>query len=471
MTNAWPSTAEQEKRRATLVSVLAVFFLIALKVIVGLITGSLGVLAQAADSVLDMAAAVLVFFAVRAADRPPDVEHPYGHGKVENLTALAETLLLLATCAWIVYEAIQRLFFRPVAIEADVWGIGVMLLSIVTSIGLSTYLMSVARRHRSQSLEGNALNFRTDVLSSSVVLLGLGLVWLSHRLGPEWAWLEKADPVAALLVTLLVLRVSLQLGARAVDELLDAAPPGLVERVAAEVESVPRVLSVRTLRARQSGPAAFVDLTVGVDRSASLEEAHRIAKAVEERVLALIPEGDVVVHVDPIADEAETLVQTVSAVAARLGARVHNIHAHDVRGHLHVSLHLEVDDSLTLGAAHDLADRFESTVRQELSGVAEINIHLEPRAAPVHRAPLAPVTAAEVQALVCRVVSEVREIHSCQDVRVHAGLDGLHVSLRCFADVDLPIVEAHSLADLVERRIIARLPGVAQVLVHVEPEM
>ena len=466
-----PSTAEREKRRATLVSVLAVFFLIALKVTVGLITGSLGVLAQAADSVLDMAASVLAFFAVRAADRPPDAEHPYGHGKVENLSALAETLLLLATCAWIVYEAIQRLLFRPVAIEADVWGIGVMLLSIVTSIGLSTYLMGVARRYRSQSLEGNALNFRTDVLSSSVVLLGLGLVWLSHRLGPGWAWLEKADPVAALLVTLLVLRVSLQLGGRAVAELLDAAPSGLAERIAAEAESVPGVLSVRTLRARQSGATVFVDLIVGVDRSTSLEEAHRIATAVEERVLVLVPEGDVVVHVDPIADEAETLVQTVSAIAARLGAQVHNIHAHDVRGHLHVSLHLEVDDSLTLGAAHDLADRFEAAVRRELSGVTEVSTHLEPRAAPVHRAPLTPVTAAEVRALVGQVVSEVREIHSCHDIQVHAGHDGLHVSLHCFADPDLPIVEAHSLADEVERRIMTRLPGVVQVLVHIEPGM
>lgn len=464
------STAEREKRRASLISVLAVLCLIALKVTVGLITGSLGLLAQAADSVLDMAASVLAFFAVRAADRPPDAEHPYGHGKVENISALAETLLLLATCAWLVYEATQRLFFHPVTIEADVWGIGVMLLSIVTSAGLSTYLMGVARRQRSQSLEGNALNFRTDVLSSSVVLLGLVLVWLSRRLGPEWGWLEKADPIAALLVTLLVLWVSLQLGWRAVDELLDTAPPGLAERIAAETKSVPGVLSVRTLRARQSGATTFVDLTVGVARSASLEEAHRVATAVEQRVLALVPEGDVVVHVDPIADEAETLVQTVSAIAAHLGTRVHNVHAHDVRGRLHVSLHLEVDDSFTLGAAHDLANRFEAAVRRELPAVTEISSHLEPRSVPVHSASLITATVAEVQALAGQAVSEVSGIENCHDVQVHTSSDGLHVSLHCLADADLPITEAHRLADQVERRIMTRLRGVAQVLVHVEPK-
>lgn len=470
MTTISLSTAEREKRRASLVSVLTVLCLIVLKVTVGLITGSLGVLAQATDSVLDMAASALAFFAVRAADQPPDAEHPYGHGKVENLSALAETLLLLATCAWIVYEAIQRLVFRPVAIEADVWGMVVMLLSIVTSIGLSTYLMGVARRHRSQSLEGNALNFRTDVLSSSVVLLGLGLVWLSRHLGPGWTWLERADPVAALLVTLLVLRVSLQLGRRAVGELLDESPPGLAERIAAEAESVPGVLGVRTLRARLAGAAAFVDLTVGVDRSTSLEEAHCIATAVEERVLTLVPEGDVVVHVDPVAGETETLVQAVSAVAAQLGAWVHNIHAHDVCGRLYVSLHLEVDDSLTLGAARVLADRFEEAVHQEIPAVTEISTHLEPRGALVHSAPTASVTTAEVQALVRQAASEVSEIRNCHDVQVRTGHGGLHVSLHCLADADLPIAEAHRLASQVERRVVTQLPDVVQVLVHVEPE-
>jgi len=187
-------------------------------------------------------------------------------------------------------------------------------------------------------------------------------------------------------------------------------------------------------------------------------------------VLTLVPEGDVVVHVDPVAGETETLVQAVSAVAAQLGARVHNIHAHDVWGRLYVSLHLEVDDSLTLGAAHVLADRFEEAVRQEIPAVTEINTHLEPRGALVHSAPTASVTTAEVQALVRQAASEVSEIRNCHDVQVRTGHGGLYVSLHCLADADLPIAEAHRLASQVERRVVTRLPDVVQVLVHVEPE-
>ena len=151
MHNSPEMLAETEKRRASLISLLVVVFLLGLKVAVALLTGSLGILAQVADSLLDLVATVLAYFAVRVAEQPPDSEHPYGHGKVENLAGLAEALLLLATCGWIVYEAIQRLFFHPVPIEAGAWGIAVMVLSIVVSIWLSTYLLRVARRQRSQA--------------------------------------------------------------------------------------------------------------------------------------------------------------------------------------------------------------------------------------------------------------------------------------------------------------------------------
>ncbi|MFN2227301.1 MAG: cation diffusion facilitator family transporter, partial [Anaerolineae bacterium] len=201
--------ATREKRAAALSSVVAAIFLTALKLVVGLMTGSLGILAEAAHSGLDLVAALVTFFAVRIADRPPDEHYRYGYGKVENLSALIETLLLLITCVWIIYEAIQRLFFKPVAIEASLWAFGVMAVSIVVDISRSRILYRAARKHNSQALEADALHFSTDIWSSSVVIGGLGLVWLSGRLGPEWAWLAQGDAVAALVVAAIVVYVSL----------------------------------------------------------------------------------------------------------------------------------------------------------------------------------------------------------------------------------------------------------------------
>jgi cation diffusion facilitator family transporter len=461
--------ADTEKRRASLISLLVVVFLLSLKVVVALLTGSLGILAQVADSLLDLVATVLAYFAVRVAEQPPDPEHPYGHGKVENLAGLAEALLLLVTCGWIVYEAIQRLFFRSVPIEAGIWGIAVMALSIVASIWLSTYLLRVARRQRSQALEGNALNFRADVLSSSVVLLGLVLVSLSQQLGPQWAWLTKADAVAGLVVALLVLRVSLGLGWRAVSELLDAAPAGLTEQITGAAESVDGVQSVGPVRVRQAGGNTFVDMQVKIRRSASLEEAHQVARAVERRVGDLISPGDVVVHLDPVRQPGESLSQTVSAIAGRRGLQAHDIHAHQIDDDWFVDLHVEVPPALTLAEAHQEVARLEAAVRDELPYVRDIHSHIEPMAVPASSALLDAAAHQQLHDQILEVVAEVAGLSDCHNLFVRPGPDGYDVVIDCLADPDLPVAEAHRLADQAEKLLHLRVAGIGKVLIHVEP--
>ncbi len=470
MTSRSDSQAAREKRRASLVSVLAVSFLILLKVTAGLLTGSLGILAQAADSVLDLVASVLAFFAVRVADQPPDTEHPYGHGKAENLAALAETVLLLITCAWIAYEAIRRLFLEPVVIEGDIWAISVMILSIGVSLSLSTYLMGVARRYRSQSLKVTALNFRTDVLSSSVVLLGLVLVGVSHLLGPEWVWLQQADAVAALIVVVLVLRVSLHVGWEALNELLDAAPPGLTGRISAEVATVPGVQAVGAVRVRQSGASTFADLTVSVDRSASLQEAHQIATAVEARVTALVHDGDVVVHVDPVRRSGESLPHAVNAIAARLGLRTHNVHAYVVRDHFFVDLDVEVPPDLALSEAHELASRLEAAVREEMPYIDDVHTHIEPLAKPLTAAVLEPELLASLQTRIAQAVNAVPGLSGCHNVHLRPGAEGYDVVLHCRADPELAVGWVHRLADQAEWAVRTEIPSTGKVLVQVEPE-
>jgi cation diffusion facilitator family transporter len=462
--------AQREKRSAALSSVAAAVFLTVLKLVVGLMTGSLGILAEAAHSGLDLVAALVTFFAVRLSDRPPDEEHLYGHGKIENLSALIETLLLLITCVWIIYEAIQRLFFKTVEIEASIWAFAVMAVSIAVDVSRSRMLYRAARKHKSQALEADALHFSTDIWSSSVVIVGLALVWLSERLGPQWAWLVQGDAVAALLVALIVVYVSVQLGRRSVAMLLDTAPPGLVERIAAEAATVSGVQSVGPVRVRQAGASTFADLTVSVDRSASLEEAHRIAVQVEAQIGALVHQGDVVVHVDPVRRSGESLSQTVNAIAARLGLRAHNIHAHEVRGRTFVDLHAEVPPGLTLTEAHEQVSRLEAAVRAELSHVINVQTHIEPLSVPPAPADPGADMDERLRARIVSVVEGIAGLGGCHDIHLRPGPDGYDVVLHCLADPDLPVAEAHRLAEEVERRLLADAPGIGQVLIHMEPE-
>jgi cation diffusion facilitator family transporter len=469
MTISANERAKREKRNAALSSVFAAVLLTVLKLVVGLLTGSLGILAEAAHSGLDLVAALVTFFAVRLSDQPPDEQHLYGHGKIENLSALIETLLLLLTCVWIIYEAIQRLFFKAVEIEASIWAFGVMVVSIVVDVSRSRVLYAAARKHKSQALEADALHFSTDIWSSSVVIVGLVLVWLSERLGPQWAWLAKADAVAAMVVATIVVYVSLQLGRRAVSVLLDAAPPGLIERIAAEVSRVPGVQRVGPVRVRQAGASTFADLTVSVDRSASLEEAHQIATAVEARVSELVHRGDVVVHVDPVQRPGESLPQAVSAIAARMGLRVHNIHAHEVRGDYSVDLHAEVPADLTLAQAHERISCLEAEVRKELPYVGDVNTHIEPRTMSIPSVQVETDVEGVLKAQIAAAVEDISGLDHCHEVRVRPGADGYDVVLHCLADPQMAIVEAHRLADLAEKRLHAEVPGIGQVLIHIEP--
>src|SRR6266849_1718222 len=214
-----------EKRAVAANSVFAALAITALKIVVGITTGSLGILSEAAHSFLDLIAAVITLFSVRVSDKPADADHQYGHGKVENFSAFIETGLLLLTCLWIVYEAIKRLFFHHVEIEPSLAAFLVMFSSMAVDFWRSRALGRIAAKYDSQALEADALHFSTDVWSSAVVALGLLLVLLGRAYGIDW--LRDADPVAALFVAGVVVSVSWRLARRTIDALLDAAPAGV----------------------------------------------------------------------------------------------------------------------------------------------------------------------------------------------------------------------------------------------------
>ena len=291
--------AQKEKTGAALNSVIAAVGLTAFKIVVGVLTNSLGILAEAAHSALDLAAAVMTLFAVRVADRPADPEHPFGHGKVENISALFETLLLLATSGWIIYEAVHRLMAPEAHVEIPIWSFIVMGTSIVVDVSRSRMLRDAAKKHNSQALEADALHFSTDIWSSSVVILGLVLVVIG-RFFPSLAILEKGDAIAALAVAVIVIFVSGELGVRSVQALIDAAPKnGEHSQIIQQVEGIKGVSNVHAVRIRSSGANWFVDMHVTMDGNLSVNESHLLTESIERKVHEILPKADVTVHVEP----------------------------------------------------------------------------------------------------------------------------------------------------------------------------
>jgi len=460
-----------EKKRAAANSVLAALGLTGMKLVVGLLSGSLGILAEAAHSGLDLVAALITFIAVSVSDRPADEAHPYGHGKVENFSALIETLLLFITCAWIIYEAVRRIFFRDVHVDPSIWAFLVIIISIGIDISRSKMLYRAARKHRSQALEADALHFSTDVWSSAVVLGGLVLVWLGRKVLPGHAGiLNRADAVAALAVAFIVLFVSYRLGKRTIDVLLDSAPKGLKEKIAVAADEVEGVINAGKVRLRQSGALTFVDMTIEVDRNLSLERTHAIAEDVEARIQALVPGADVVIHTDPRESERETMARRIRAIAERNQVPVHNISVHEDHGEIHVDLHLEVDDHLLLHQAHDLASHIEQDLRADIPALKRVNTHIESRGTGVGSG--RDVTAEERPLVerVQRITDAVAGRACCHNILLRRQGDRLAVSLHCGFDRDLPVIEAHRLSSRIEEALKNEVPEIDQVLVHTEPE-
>lgn len=289
---------EKEKNAAAGSSVIAAVILTGFKIVVGVTTGSLGILAEAAHSALDLVAAVMTLFAVRISGKPPDHSHRYGHGKVENLSALFETILLLVTCVWIIHEAVERLFFKPVDVEVTIWSFLVMATSIIIDASRSRMLYRTAKKYKSQALEADALHFSTDIWSSGVVILGLVCV-LAHRWLPTWDFMHEADAVAAILVVIIVIYVSIRLGIRTIQALIDTAPAGMEEKIKKAVEAMPGVVDCHNVRMRYSGARLFIDIHILVDGEQKLIDVHTLTELIEKELQNVAPDSDVVVHPEP----------------------------------------------------------------------------------------------------------------------------------------------------------------------------
>lgn len=279
-----------EKKNVAMSSIIAAVFITTAKIIVGVLTGSLGILSEALHSALDLVAAIITYFAVHIADQPADQSHHYGHGKVESLSALIETVLLVITCAWIIYEAINRLVTGNVHIQVTFWSYAVIILSIVIDFSRSRALMRVAKKHNSQALEADALHFSTDIWSSLVVLLGL----ICAQIG----W-HRADSIAALSVALIVLGVSYRLGKKAVDTLLDKAPDELIPIIKNILKECPEVLSYHSLRIRQSGADTFIELSIHFAPNLHISKVHTITENIEYRICSHVKRCSIHIHQEP----------------------------------------------------------------------------------------------------------------------------------------------------------------------------
>jgi cation diffusion facilitator family transporter len=456
-----------EKKAVALNSIYAAVGITLLKVIVGITTGSLGILSEAAHSGLDLVAAAITYFSVRVSDKPADADHQYGHAKVENFSAFIETGLLLLTCAWIVYEACKRLFFHSVEIEPSVWAFAVMGTSIIVDCWRSRRLRKIAEKYDSQALYADALHFSTDIWSSAVVILGLAMVWAGREYSQPL--LKKADPVAALVVACIVVYVSWRLARQTIDALLDAAPAGVRNRIIQEVNRVNGVLEVDRVRIRKAGSRYFADVSVAMSRNVTFQKSEQVSNEVAARIRAVLPDADVVINAVSRASRQESLFDQIRAVATRNNLNVHDISVQDLEGRLHVEQHVELDEQLSLKEAHDRVTRLEAEMKQDIGEISSILTHIESEPATIETSD-GMVRAPGFEQRLQSVTSGFPEVVDVHDLMFKRVGGRLYLSLHCTMLDDLPLSRVHNIQTALEGRFRQEVPELFRVLIHPEPQ-
>src|SRR5579863_7479838 len=451
-----------EKEKVALGSIAASAGLTVAKAIVGLLTGSLAILSEAAHSLIDLAATILTYVAVRVSGKPADAEHQYGHGKVESVAALAETAFLFLLAAVVIYEASQRLFGTQAhPVKATAAAFAIIVGSIVVGFFRARTLHRVAQRTLSEALDADALHFSSDMWSSIAVLIGLGGVALGY---------SQADAAAALVVAIFIGIAGLRLGRRTIDSLTDTAPAGVSERVAEIARRVPGIVTVERVRARPAGPVLFVDLAVGVSRTLPLDRVAAIKERLTQAVRAGFAETEVTITTEPRALDDETVRERVMLIARNRGLAVHHVAVQAIAGRLSVSADLEVEGTLALAAAHDVASGLEQAVRDQLGPDVEVETHIEPLPADVLAGRDATAErVAEVRAVLNAQAAGIAGLHEIHDVRVRETAEGEIVNFHCQVDPALSVHAVHDLVDAVEGGLRRHFPAIARVIGHAEP--
>jgi cation diffusion facilitator family transporter len=459
---AAPSAEARARQRTAALSVAAAVFLVTVKLVTGLATGSLAFLAEAVHSGTDLVAALLTFFAVRVALRPPDREHHYGHGKAEHLAALGESAFLMLVSLFIAGESIRRLIDGGSGRDIDVTWWALTVLGIVIAVDASRAITSfrTSRRYGSAALAANALHFTSDLAGSVAVLVGLLLVRGGH---------PSADAAAALFVAVLVVAAALRLAKQSVDVLMDRTVADADDRIRAALAQAEEQVELRRVRVRQAGGRHFVDLVVGVPMDTGIAQAHTVADRIEELVERALGGADVVVHIEPTEAEGGVRERATAAAAGIPEVReVHNVRVMRLPDGYELSLHVKLPRELSLEQAHDAVERLEERVRAEVPDLRIVHTHIEPLSrTDWASAPTSDDTAVERAA----IESAVKRFTGSAPlaVRFRDGEQGRVALVTVSLPGEQPLPSAHRHAGAIEEAVRERCPGLADVIVHTEP--
>lgn len=458
----------KRKIKVALQSLYAALIITFIKILAAYFSGSLAVLSEVFNSAIDIFVCLVTIISIKYSSRPPDEDHNYGHEKVENFSALFQVFILFITSAYIIYEAINRLFGnRDVDIRVNIWIISALLISMVIDYYRARALKKIAAETKSNALEADALHFSSDILSSSVVIIGLILVYLNIS--------KVADTIAALVVTVIIIYLGYKLSKKSIDGLMDRVPAGLYEKIRYETLLIKGVEDIKNCRIRSSGSKIYIDMTILISRLVPFSKAHDIMDSVERKINELIDNADVVIHSEPVETKSETINDKIRMIVNEYGLKCHDIFSHKIDNEIYSELHIEIDETNDLIKAHDIVTTIEERIKKEIDVISHLKIHIDEPSEIVFDTIDITGNSNEIISEVKMILEENGDVISSNDIQVVSTNGKIRISMICVFNYIHSLDEVHDIVTVLESKIYLNLkknyPKLSNVIIHAEPSI
>ncbi|MFC1724348.1 cation diffusion facilitator family transporter [candidate division KSB1 bacterium] len=451
----------KEKENAALFSIVAAVGLTTGKLFVGLLTGSLGILSDAAHSGVDLVASGITYLAVRISKKPPDSQHPYGHGKIENVSALVEFIILFLIGVWIIYEAVGRIFNNDYNMNISVWTFGVMICAIGVDYSRYRVLKKTAEKYKSSALEADAVHFLSDMITTLAVITGLVFVKAGVFIG---------DSIASIFVAFYIIRISFKLGKDTVHSLMDSAPKKDFEKVNNVLSASSEILGYNDLRIRSVGEKTFIDVNVQIDRNRTFEKSHNIVDNLEENIAREIDHADIVIHAEPVEREEEDIQDKIKGIISKYEGSVHDLLIIDTEGKLNIDLDMEFDHNTSLKNAFNFTRKIKDEIFTNIKNVEEVNVHIEDKNEEILSTVEVSEEYAELIVQIHEILEKFPDIKGYHNLKIYKFENSLKCNLHCEFEENLTVQEVHKIIGVVEKNIKENIEEINYIVIQPEPK-
>lgn len=453
----------KKKYKVARTSFFVAVFIVLLKLSASIYSGSLAVLSELFHSSTDLIASVITIISIKYSAKPPDKDHHYGHEKIESFSALVQVLILVFMCIYILYEAIARIIHPPTNVNIDFYSFAVISLCIILDFTRSRALRKVARETNSQALEADALHFSSDILSSSVVLAGIALYYVA----------PVFDPIAAIIVSIIIIITTANLTKKAYDSLMDKVPKGMYNDITASIESVSGVEGIKNLRVRSTSSKIFIDAEIKIGRTKMFYETHEITDKIEDSIRKITKNADIIIHTEPIETKDETINDKIRIIVNSSGYRCHDIFTYKLHDRIIAELHIEISHTNNLLEAHDTITAIEEKIKNEIKVIDDVKVHLDEPSGITSEADDITNKSNEIVRLTENVIRENNNVLNFNDIHVFRVQSGLRLSCNCEFEHNIPFDKVHNFVTELESKIYIKLkeyyPELINVIIHAEP--